>query len=190
MAAKLVPITLKQAEQDTKATSLWVMNNTNPRGPINVNMPDGLGGVTIMVVPLTWIPVDLTTQAARDSLLKSPPFRRLVTSNLLSLVSDESAEAFMENPEAKEEARKVYSYINNSGNLDVENSEAGKVLQESSGDISGFALSIVESELDEDKVLSMVRNQTGAMSSKDFEYIAQHCKYTRVREFCAEQAVS
>ena len=190
MSAKFNFITLKQLEQEKDSTALWVVNRTNPRGDLNITMPDGLGGNTIIVIPVTWIPMDLTTQATRDSLVKSPIVRRLVTKGAIGIIDEDQAELIMEAEDAKEEADRVYS-VERSIASDplLKSPEIEKIEDEQSGKISGFAMNIVGIELEEDKVLSMIRNQGDVLTKEDFEYIATNSVMGKVKEYCAAEAL-
>lgn len=187
-------VTLKSIEADKSSSSLWVVNKTLPRGVVNISMPDGLGGTTVMEIPITWIPVDLTTQATKENLLKSPVFRRLVTSGSIGLIDEEQAEQIMDNGDARKEATRIYSAITTGADLGAgsgsANAEVTKLTEEESGNISGFALNIVGMDLEEDQILTMVRGQEGALSTEDYKYIASNSTLIRVKEFCAERALS
>lgn len=182
--------TLKQLEQEKDSIALWVVNRTNPRGDLNITMPDGLGGNIIIVIPVTWIPMDLTTQATRDSLVKSPIFRRLVTKGAIGLIDEAQAELIMEADDAKEEADRVYS-VERSIASDplLKSPEIEKIEDEQSGKISGFAMNIIGIDLEEDKVLSMIRNQGDVLTKEDFEYIATNSVMGKVKEYCAAAAL-
>jgi len=185
-------VSLRTIENDNKVTSIWAINNTNPRGVINISMPDGLGGTTIMTIPITWIPVDLTTQATKESLLKSPSFRRLVTAGNIGLIDEEQADEIMSSDGAKEEATRVYSIVQQVEMVPTANSpEVNKLKSEESGLVSGFAMNIIGmDEIDEDKILSMIKGQQGTLTKEDYQYIATNSKQTKVKEYCASQAVS
>lgn len=182
-------MTLKELEADKEGTSVWAMNNTNPRGALNLTMPDGLGGTTIMVLPVTWIPVDLTTQATKEMLLKSPVFRRMVTMQVIQLLTEEAAAAIMTDPDAKKEALRVYSVVQQ---VELEpanaNPEVAKLKNEEAGNISGFAMNIVGMDVEEDKVLTMIRGQDGILTGEDYKYIAANSAMGRVKEYCASKA--
>jgi hypothetical protein len=185
-------VTLKAIEADKESSSLWVVNKTNPRGVLNVSMPDGLGGTVVMVIPITWIPIDLTTQATKENLLKSPVFRRLVTNGSIGLIDEEQAEDIMSDSEAQKEAKRVYSAVTAGDELNegsAKNPDIEKLNEEDSGNVSGFAMNIVGMELEEDAILTMVRGQDGALNKDDYTYIAANSPMVRVKEYCAQRAL-
>jgi hypothetical protein len=186
-------VTLKAIEADKESSSLWVVNKTKPRGVLNVSMPDGLGGTVVMVIPITWIPIDLTTQATKENLLKSPVFRRLVTNGSIGLIDEAQAEGIMVGGDAQKEAHRVYSAVSAGEELDTGsnlNPEIEKLNVEDSGNVSGFAMNIVGMDLEEDAILTMIRGQDGALSKDDYTYIVSNSPMVRVKEYCAERALT
>lgn len=186
--AKEQYLTLKELEQDKESTSVWVKNTTVPKGAINMSMPDGLGGTIILTVPVTWIPVDLTTQATKEHLVKSPSFRRMVTIGALSIVSEERAAEILREDDAKKEAARVYSQVQP---VDISSvPEVERLKTEDEGVVSGFAMNIVGiTDLDEDQVLNMIRGQEGTLTPADYNYISINSTMGRVKEYCAKQIV-
>ena len=71
-------VSLAELERSTES-SVYVLNNSVPRGIINFSINDGLGNAVTIKVPITWMPIDLTTQATKASVLSSPQFRRLLS---------------------------------------------------------------------------------------------------------------
>lgn len=51
----------------------------------------------------TWIPIQLTAQASKDSLLNSESFRRAINRGLIELIPVDQAEEILEGEDAKEE---------------------------------------------------------------------------------------
>lgn len=68
-------LSLRELEEQSD-TSLFVVNNTQPRGEIIFNVTTGRGRDHTVIVPDTWIPFDLTTQAKKAEIVDSPDFRR------------------------------------------------------------------------------------------------------------------
>lgn len=80
--------------KDTVAP-LYVLNRTDPRGNVAFSAQNDLGQPVAVVVPATFIPVDLTQQATKDSLLKSTYFRRALNMGQLVILETEGAEAYL-----------------------------------------------------------------------------------------------
>jgi hypothetical protein len=183
-------ITLAELEA-SKSSSVWVKNISNPKGKVNMTMSDGMGNNVVVVVPVTWIPLDLTTQAAKNSLIASPVFRRMLSMRMVQLISEADAEAEMDDPAAQKEASRVYSHAQESSLNDPFVPAAAKAAAvEGSGSISGFAMQLaIAKDMDEDQVLTTLRGSESSMSVDDFKYIAETSVFPRVKIYCAEKIV-
>lgn len=177
-------LTLQEVDAD-KSSSLWVLNKTDPRGTVNMSMPDGLGGTLVMMIPITWIPIDLTTQATKESLLKSPTFRKLVTAKKLLVLSEKDALAELDSEDAKNESQRVYTDVEFKPEL--RNAEVEKLESEEHGKVSGFAMNIVCTDLTDDKLITMLKSQDGVLTEDDYKYIAANSQSSKVKEYCAQQ---
>jgi len=185
-------LSLRDLEADKEGSSVWCLNNTNPRGTINISMPNGLGSTMVMTLPVTWIPVDLTTQATKESLLKSPDFRRMVTMGVIRLMAEHQAEKIMQEEDARIEGLRVYSNVNAPMDLATMNSnpDVVKIQKEESGAVSGFAMNVVGMDLEEAQILTMIRGQDGVLTKEDYSYMAANSAMSRVKEYCAAKATS
>jgi hypothetical protein len=156
-----------------------------------MTMSDGQGQTIVVSVPVTWIPIDLTTQATRKAILGSPTFRRMIAMGMLKLVHEEQAMATMEQPDAQKEAQKIYSRAQElTTEVEAMPSEAQRAVAEGDGSVSGFALNLAAAPgMDEDQVLTTMRNNESSMSQADFKYIADNSQFPRVKAKAAEMLV-
>ncbi len=75
---------------------LYVVNTTSgPKGNVSFSAKDDLGQAVSVTVPATFIPIDLTTQATRESLLTSTHFRRALNQKQLKIIETDSAEHYL-----------------------------------------------------------------------------------------------
>lgn len=98
--------------------------NENPSGPIyvtNTSMAGGKNGADIFItiyvgnqsvasvlnVPLTWLPISLTEQAPRASILASQHFLKALSSGVLAITSKEEADAVLKTPRATKELERL-----------------------------------------------------------------------------------
>lgn len=188
--AKQKPLTIADLEA-SRSSSVWVLNNTAPKGNVNMTMSDGQGQMIVVSVPVTWIPIDLTTQATKNAILTSPTFRRMITMGMLKLVDEDTAMTTMAGSDAQKEAQRIYSRAQE---LTVDEvgmpAEAKAAVAEGDGSISGFALNLANAkDMDEDQVLTTLRNNESSMSPADFRYIAENSQYPRVKARAAEMLV-
>lgn len=175
--------------ENSKTSSVWVKNSSNPKGNVNLTMNDGQGQQLVVQVPVTWIAVDLTTQATKSAILSSPAFRRMLAQGLIQLVAEEDALAMMAGADAQKEAQRIYNRAQDL-NVDAQHmpQEAQKAQTESDGSISGFAMNIAASnDMDEDQVMQTLRNNESNLTEEDLKYIAQNSSFARVKTFAAER---
>jgi hypothetical protein len=156
-----------------------------------MTMSDGQGNNIVVQVPVTFICVDLTTQATKQGILSSPTFRRMVNARMLTLISEEDAMRMMASPDAQKEAERLY---NRAQDLSVDAAympqEAVRAKAEGDGSVSGFAMNIaMAKDLDEDQVMTTLRNNESTLTQDDWSYIAQNSSYPRVKAHAASKQV-
>lgn len=181
--------------QDLEASrnsQVWVLNNSNPKGIVNMVLPDGMGANMVVSIPVTWIPIDLTTQATKKSITVSPTFRRLVTMGIIKIINETQAQEMLGDPSARQEAERIFSMVSElTANPDTIPTQVRTLQSEASGAVSGFAMNLAgNSELDEDAAMNLIRNNESAMSVEDFKYIAENSAHAKVKAFAASKAVA
>jgi hypothetical protein len=96
----------RQNEHD----NIWVLNTTQGerRGNVFFTVPNQTGTREDQVtVFASFAPACLTDQVTRKQLLDSSSFRRSVNLGMLKLISEDDAQALLEEPGAREEAERV-----------------------------------------------------------------------------------
>ncbi|QZE60139.1 hypothetical protein pEaSNUABM35_00222 [Erwinia phage pEa_SNUABM_35] len=97
-STKVQPITLTAYNEkygNDVTAPMYVANRTEPRGNVMFSAQDDMGQPVPVLVPATFIPVDLTQQATKESLLKSTHLRRALNRNQLVIIDTESAEHYL-----------------------------------------------------------------------------------------------
>lgn len=183
-------LTIGEAERED-SSSVWVVNMSNPKGNINFAVSDGMGGQVIIRIPVTWIPLDLTTQATKVTVLASPRFRSLLSQGMIKIVSEAYATSTMNQESAQKEAARVY---NQSISLELDDSNmpaaAQSVKAEAMGEVSGFAMNLAMNEtLDEDSALNALRGQESSLTKDDFQFIAMNSTLPRLKEYAAQRVM-
>ena len=169
--------------------SVWVVNNANPSGSINLSINDGTGNQIPIVIPITWVPVDLTTQATKSAIVTSPQFRRLVASRMLLLVSEETAIKSLSTKEAQEENARIYktSAMENVGSVNIPQNVQDQIKAEKA-QVSGFVMNIVErKDIDENSCMSALKSQAHTLSKDDLEYLINNSTYSDVKSWASSQ---
>ena len=107
--ALMRPLTVTQALVDHKDDlALYVMNRTKPAGNINLTVLGEDGTQQSIVIPKTFVPIDMTLFAPRSNLLKNKHFRQLCQLGEIAIAHPDDAEAAIQNsPKAKQEIQRL-----------------------------------------------------------------------------------
>ncbi|AXG67265.1 hypothetical protein HOU09_gp221 [Dickeya phage vB_DsoM_AD1] len=110
---------------------MYVANRTEPRGNVMFSAKDDMGQPVPVLVPATFIPIDLTQQATKESLMQSTHLRRALRMGHLVIIDTESAEEYMRSSKlAQKEMR----------NLNKMNAAISAELGEESGELQAIDL--------------------------------------------------
>src|SRR5690606_7211706 len=184
-------ITLQAAQADTAELSLFVMNRTKPAGNINMTVTGDDGISQTVVIPTTFIPVDMSNFVSKAALLRSTVFRRLVASGSVVLVDPNNARDAIENdPRAAREAKRLVSINAAVNSTDgpgvIEMDYSGVVSEEkrsqaTAGDeedagqqINPFAIGIVSRANSGDDIADLIcdlESHAHTLEIVDFDYI-------------------
>ena len=188
-------LTIAEAERD-KSSSLWIMNNSGgggkQKGIINITIPEGNGQVNTLRLPVTAIPVDITTQATKNSILSNPQFRRVVQGKMIHIVSDEHASLLLSTPEAQEEQRRLFSLgYDELPTIQHDAPDAIKdIIAEGAGNIGGYAMNLAHNnEGNEDELVVSLRNQADTLNEEEFKYIVNTSIHPKVKAEAAKHLV-
>ena len=199
-------LTVTQLEE-TKGSTVWVMNTSKRlpgrKGDVLFNVPKMRGeGVDTIIVPLTFIPVELTTQCNKTQVLESAEFRRVVNVGLLEIVTPEHAEKQLDrnNQDIAEEIQRVSVLINSAGHLGALEglglAETGAEEQvalddeQVSTEAANILLMLEDDDVQESNIVSMINNGDGNFTRRDYEAMGRAAKKAncpRVRKLCRER---
>ena len=110
---------ISELEANPQFGPVWVINSTKGERRGNVTLAiyrrTGIGSDTL-VIPMTWVPLDLTTKVSREQLLYDNQFRQALSSGLIRLVHPEDcAKLYAENAEARAELARQQNYMSADG---------------------------------------------------------------------------
>lgn len=189
-------ITIAQAEA-SKSSSVWAINGSGgtgvPKGVLNITVTEGNGRPQVVKLPVTSIPMDITTQATRLALLTNPDFRRLVARGLVRLVSEETAMHLLDNDLARAEQRRLLEqdYAHTEDVLPSAPQEVKSIMDEAAGSICAFAMNLAHTtDGDEDNLVASLRNNADTLSKLEFQYIVNNSTFAKVKGAAAELAVA
>lgn len=187
-----------------KSPHLFVMNRVKPEGNINMNALGDDGVMTAIVIPTTFIPLDMTLFISRENLLKNMVFRRLEASGKIAIINPEDAIAAIEGePRAKKELDRILNVNNeHGGRLSSEREELieMRATSQGSGDtnlaplqnINPFAIGIVQRATSEDvaDLIADIESRAHTLEVSDLEYIAQNVEDKTLKQFVVDYVSS
>lgn len=208
-------ITIADLERSQIGT-VYVINRTSGqnRSDIVFTVPGINGGQgESVVVPSTWIPVELTVFSTRQQLLNSVPFRRMVHEGYLEIVDEESAVATLSTEEAKEEIEIVRNQqrltetlsaspemvVGNSDTIDPARKRAAQQARSGSQEsttpdavIQQLVARLTAEEITEGQAISQLRTIMNDLTKADVEYMLENIpakRFSRVSVVINEEAI-
>jgi len=89
--------------------NIYVKNNANIAGKFLINFSDPHSNrVETVIIPRTYLPINLNQFVTPDMIRGSYDLRSWVSKGLLTLISEEDAEAELNDPENKEELKRLF----------------------------------------------------------------------------------
>lgn len=193
---KKLYVTVAELEEQT-AGPVYVLNNTKApeQGLVVLTVPKLSGmGMDNVVVPSTFIPIDLLEQVSRKQLNESSEFKSAIRRKLLVPITKEYAEKLLDDDDAKYEIERLYNLGEATKNMAqaLDNMQTGDMLhpefasraaqlQSPNNDIEDTVTprvaAIVAKVLedgDERGAISSLRMMTD-LTNDDYTYIIKEC---------------
>lgn len=173
--------------ENSDTTHVYVLNNSNPKGLINFQCNDGLGNSVTIVIPITWIPVDLTTQVIKNSLVTNPQFRRLVSGKMLLLAEPKAAEEILASREGSDELKRIFDMYSKGFSNDAGSIPSALKPEAEANNVSGFILNLVSrSDTDEQTVMAALKGQESSLTESDYRYLLENSMYSEVKQWSSQ----
>lgn len=192
--------------EDDPSPSVYVINNgTKIMGqPTHVIVPhksSQSGEVDSFEIPMTFIPIDLSTYAPKEELLKSPALRSLLAKGILTLMRSEEAENILDTPRAVTELARLRALVmsrlrassentsKNDGDFQAMHPAQTNMPELSRGELSSDSIgvtpsvaSVVTGEYNDDDRYVMILNLLDILTDNDRRYIRSHIRDARILE--------
>lgn len=180
-------LTLQEVIKDKENPSLHVVNSSSPKGNITFEVADGMGGKTSILLPATWVDVDLTTQSPKDSILSNPQFRKFVAAGFIKVCSPSYIKSLSMKEGYSKEQAKVYNAAVSAGEGFKGDTNKGAETAIKGENVSGFVLNLVNSDnVEESEAVNSVRMQEDTLTKEDLTYLVNECKFAKVKTLAAE----
>lgn len=201
-AAKLRRLTVRQAETNGDSR-LYVINQANPRGNINVTITGTGGEKHTLQIPVTFIPVDMSNQAEKEPILRNPNFRRIHAKGHIVIVDGDDAEEFLKRPEVAREYARVYgehaALPNAGGDVIIDGSQNGPTLGEQAtvedralaDGISPFIVNMIGRAESGEAPADLIADLDAQLTSLDLasvRFLADNTTVPQIKEWAVEAA--
>ena len=106
-------LTLTEVINQDSNAPIYAINNSpmsviERAGELTIPVPKPNGaGYNHLFIPMTWLPVELTSQIPRDQLLQSVELRQALNDGLIGLISEKSANSLNSESGAKQERKRL-----------------------------------------------------------------------------------
>lgn len=194
-AIPMKEITLEQAMKDQGA-GLWVVNRSvRPglsAGQVHITVHESNGQAINVRIPVTHIPVDLTTSATRKALLECPSLRNALQKGLIGLVSSESALAVISTPEGRAEHERINSAFGERPTILNETApeELKAAIAAAEDKVCPQALHIAHSTEGEENLVASLKLNEKVFTQDDLAYIVNNSTLARVKATAAAMIVN
>lgn len=204
MEKEIKTLTIGEAER-AESSSVWVLNTSDQlqkqKGRVLITVTEGNGSAITAIIPVTFIPIDLTTQATKNAILMSPNFRKMASQGYIVMISEETAHELLSSERAKKEQRRIFSEVHGAQDVESEGAVTGAMPTEldyqntralENNQISGFAMNIAHTGTDanEDNVVSQLELQVNSLSTEELRYIVSNSVLPKVKAAAASAIVN
>lgn len=187
---KLERQNVAQAEK-ADSSQIYVLNKSNPRGNVNFVVVDSGQQKISVQVPVTFIPVDLSTFATKEDVLRNPNFRRLVARGFVHIISSESAEEFLQDPRAQKEYERIFDVLQEDNDLSFQapvEESVNAAPPKANEDVSQFVQNILLRAAEEnvDDLIVELETKLDTMNKKDVQYLMDNTSSSDLKAWCVE----
>lgn len=181
---------------DLEATStgpVWVLNTSGPStgGRGNIALLLKVNGEPLSIgVPVTWIPINLTEQVAKEHLVQSAEFRRALYRGQLRLIGEDEARTMLSESGATEEASRC-SRFNLNGRPMAERAAPEEADQSAmlSAAVQGIIQMMLDKSQSDVEIINSIRSQ-GTLSLEELRALSKEAKTqgrSEVRAYCRSE---
>lgn len=155
---------------------VFVKNRT--KTDFNMHISDNQGRITLIIVPRTFIPIDLTLWATIDQLKGCQELRAALRGQVLELVDPKEAKGIINTPEGKKELERIMNKLNVvSDDLlasDESSSALGVAAVGEMDDVNDQVRdALISEDMNPDEKLAIIvaLDKEGSLERRDFEWI-------------------
>ena len=202
-------LSISELEMDKGHMEVWALNiaasTHGKNSQVLVAVKTANGKSTPVTIPDTWIPVCLTTQVDKASLIGAGEFRAALAGNqhhgpLLRIIDSKVAHQILQFPEAQKETARISRTRADQRQAQRENPSAivaepqnladgkrRKSAPVASGMVIGMTLNHKNDQLEEDQFLNTLKANSKTLKKIDLEYLTANSSSSRVKKWAAKR---
>lgn len=183
---------------------LYVINNVTDRGRIAFSVMGDMNTPVTVVVPNTFIPIDLTVYATRNSLMVSSQLRQLLGANNLVIIDNQDALEMMESSRYQAEYKRVFDAEYSAGEVSINLNETNTGPKHSIDDeiktdattpsLRPLVSDIIERSNEQDADSVAITNSLlvnwDSLTEEEVQAIIGATTNSEVKDFCLEMLTS
>lgn len=189
---------LKKNEQP-----VYVRNTTRPRGQLAVNFPKSSGGMKVVKIARTHLPINLSEQLAYDTILNSDDFRACLGKKVVELVRPDHAWQELQDPDAQSaiDELQISAFSAKNAFVSPAVTDMSKTVDASTAPSSPIDVTGLDTELVQARVLRFVeqvkngdmsvksamgelKTMDGELKDTDCSYIIANTDDGQIRSYC------
>lgn len=182
---KEVYLTISECIENNRNV-VYVLNASSLRGQtgdINMTIITERDEQVNVVVPDTWIPIDLTKQVTKSDILGSPQFRSMINKEFIKILDPEYAEYELKQEDAIEENDRLLMEMNRIVSLEEMNNEKidnGKLKLKDSN-ITPFVMELMSrDDINDVSKFSRLKVSQSNLTREDCEYIRDNTENPKI----------
>lgn len=182
---------------------LYVINNVTNRGRIAFSVMGDMNTPVTVVVPNTFIPIDLTVYATRSSLMVSSQLRQLLSANNLVIIDNQDALEMMESSRYQAEYKRVFDAEYSAGEVSINLNETNtgpkhsiddEIKTETTPSLRPLVSDIIERSNEQDADSVAITNSLlvnwDSLTEDEVQAIIGATTNSEVKDFCLEMLTS
>lgn len=191
--------TIREIEQE-EDSRVFALNRSKEAANINLNVKLRNGESSLVTMPFSPCPIDLTSFCSKADLLAEPVFRRLVATNLVVLVDTEEASKFvLEDPRGIKETQRIFKEASivaepiSAGDVETEFAGADNRTEEERMGVESsnpFVEMIIARATNPDEdindIISDLESRAHTLTPEDLQYIADNSNSSDLKEWAIE----
>jgi hypothetical protein len=172
---------------------IWAINKTpakSRRQLIFTVQKNSGSGVDVVFIPSTWIPIDLTGQIPKKTLLASSDFRKAIANGVIEILTEAEAAVLNKKEGATQEKERVSTQLMNSNAIVQRDivEEDGEDDTRDELESSAKVVQFVEDMKISDEISSLNNLRSmGELEMQELRFVRQASKdlgYTKIRKYC------